>query len=177
MNLLFIYGPPAVGKLTIAEELAYLTGYKLFHNHLTMDLAKEIYPEFNEMRFKLVDTLRLNVFEYAAKNNTDLIFTFVHDGDTVDDTFTKETVAIIERSGGNVYFVELTASDDILLERVSNESRKRFHKLKDPHILKNQLAQNLYRTPLPYSNILKIDTSTINPSQTAKEIVTHFKLP
>ena len=34
MKHLFLYGAPAVGKLTVAKELADLTGYKLFHNHL-----------------------------------------------------------------------------------------------------------------------------------------------
>jgi tRNA uridine 5-carbamoylmethylation protein Kti12 len=32
MKLIFLYGPPAVGKLTVAQELVTLTGYKLFHN-------------------------------------------------------------------------------------------------------------------------------------------------
>lgn len=34
MRLIFIYGLPATGKLTVAQELAKRTGYKLFHNHL-----------------------------------------------------------------------------------------------------------------------------------------------
>jgi hypothetical protein len=38
MKLTFIYGLPATGKLTIAVELAAMTGYKLFHNHLVVDL-------------------------------------------------------------------------------------------------------------------------------------------
>lgn len=58
MNMIFIYGPPAVGKLTVAEELAKITGYKLFHNHLTQDLAREIYPEFGPQRFALADDFR-----------------------------------------------------------------------------------------------------------------------
>jgi shikimate kinase len=176
MNLIFIYGPPAAGKLTVAEELAKQTGYKLFHNHLTMDLVRELYPEFSDLRFKLADRLRLNVFAYAAENNTNLIFTYVHDGDTADDSFTKEVIETIDRSGGNVLFVELTAPDNILLDRVSNESRRRFHKLKDPQILKAQLDQKLYSASLTYPNILKIDTSTMNPSQAVSEIISRYKL-
>ena len=38
MKLIFIYGLPATGKLTVAVELAAMTGYKLFHNHLVVDL-------------------------------------------------------------------------------------------------------------------------------------------
>jgi len=42
MRLIFIYGPPATGKLTVAKELAKLTKYKIFHNHLTVDLIGSV---------------------------------------------------------------------------------------------------------------------------------------
>lgn len=38
-TLVFIVGPPAVGKMTVGHELARRTGLKLFHNHHTIDLA------------------------------------------------------------------------------------------------------------------------------------------
>ncbi len=37
-NLIFIFGPPAVGKMTVGQELAKITDYKLFYNHMTIDL-------------------------------------------------------------------------------------------------------------------------------------------
>ncbi|MEO1956129.1 MAG: AAA family ATPase, partial [Gammaproteobacteria bacterium] len=37
MKVIFLYGPPASGKLTIAKKLADKTGISLFHNHLTFD--------------------------------------------------------------------------------------------------------------------------------------------
>lgn len=42
MKLIYIYGPPASGKLTVAKELEKLTKYKLFHNHLINDVISEI---------------------------------------------------------------------------------------------------------------------------------------
>ena len=30
--LVYLYGPPAAGKLTIAEKVRALTGFRLFHN-------------------------------------------------------------------------------------------------------------------------------------------------
>ena len=38
MKLIVIYGPPAAGKLTVAKELSKLTGFKVLHNHITIDL-------------------------------------------------------------------------------------------------------------------------------------------
>ena len=43
MKLVFIYGPPGVGKLTVAKELSNLTGFKLFHNHVSIDFASSVF--------------------------------------------------------------------------------------------------------------------------------------
>ena len=129
MKLIFIYGPPAVGKLTVAEELTALSGFKLFHNHLTLDLIKHIYPEHDHIRFKLVDKIRLNVFEYTVKNGTNLIFTYAYDGDEYETQFIKDAHNIVTKHDGQVHFVQLRAPKTVLLERLENESRKKFHKL------------------------------------------------
>lgn len=50
MKLIFIYGSPAVGKLTVAKELSKKIGYPIFHNHLTVDLAKVLF-DFEDKRF------------------------------------------------------------------------------------------------------------------------------
>ncbi len=44
MKVIFLYGPPAVGKLTIAKVIAEKTGYKLLHNHLIVNPIAEIFP-------------------------------------------------------------------------------------------------------------------------------------
>ncbi|MBB5075940.1 hypothetical protein [Nonomuraea endophytica] len=36
-TLLCIVGPPAVGKMTVGNAIANRTGYKLFHNHLSVE--------------------------------------------------------------------------------------------------------------------------------------------
>lgn len=176
MNLIFIYGPPASGKLTIAEELVKQTGYRLCHNHLTMDLAREIYPEFNELRFNLVDKLRLDVFEYAAQHGTNLISTVVYGGGEDDEKFVADVVSAIKNADGDVHFVELTAPDEVLLDRVDNESRQRFHKLKDREVLKAKLEGKLLSNSVPYEDVLKIDTSTMSPSEAAAAIAQHFDI-
>ena len=33
MKLVIIFGPHAVGKMTVGQELAKITDLKLFHNH------------------------------------------------------------------------------------------------------------------------------------------------
>ena len=59
VDLVLLHGPPASGKLTIAKELSDLVGARVFHNHLTLDIAKSLLtfgdPEF----WDLVRDLRL----------------------------------------------------------------------------------------------------------------------
>ena len=38
MQLVFIHGPAACGKFTVASEFATLSSMRPFHNHLTVDL-------------------------------------------------------------------------------------------------------------------------------------------
>lgn len=176
MKLLILYGPPAVGKLTIADELVKLTGFKLFHNHLTQDLARELYPEFGEQRFKLVDKIRLDVIEYAAQQNTDLIYTFVYSGDGADDAQLNSVVGAVENAGGSILFVELSAKPEDIVQRVSNPSRTKFHKLTNPDVIRGQLKQGRYSASIKYDGVYKLDTSQIDPRTTAEKIVDHFSL-
>ena len=36
MKFILIFGPQAVGKMTVGQELQKITGLKLFHNHMTL---------------------------------------------------------------------------------------------------------------------------------------------
>ena len=39
LKFVTIIGPQAVGKMTVGQELAKITGLKLFHNHMTIELV------------------------------------------------------------------------------------------------------------------------------------------
>jgi hypothetical protein len=165
-----------VGKLTVATELSKLTGIKLFHNHLTQDLVREIYPEFDEKRFKLVQKIRIDVIEYAAENNTDLLFTFVHSGDESDNAYIAKIVDTVRSVDGQVMFVQLIAKTEDILNRVDNDSRKKFHKLTDADILKTKLTNGEWRSAVAYDDIYEVDTSLLDAKQAARRIVDHFNL-
>ncbi|MFY9484436.1 MAG: hypothetical protein WAP74_02320 [Patescibacteria group bacterium] len=66
MKLIFMYGPPAAGKLTVAKKLAKLTGYKIFHNQLTVDLITSIFPVKSAAFRKFNPKFRLEIFAAAA---------------------------------------------------------------------------------------------------------------
>lgn len=72
MNLVLIYGPPAVGKLTVATELAQLTGFRLLHNHLIGDLARAVFEFLSPEYSQLVRTVRAEVLRTAAMDDVDI---------------------------------------------------------------------------------------------------------
>ena len=43
MKLVVLFGPPAVGKLTVAREVAARMGWRLFHNYLAVDVALSVH--------------------------------------------------------------------------------------------------------------------------------------
>ena len=99
MKLIFFYGPPASGKLTIAEKLSERTGIPLFHNHLSRDLIKNIYGDRLNENYALVDRIRFDVLDYCSKNQTDLIFTYVYAGG-FDDVAVKGYIKAVENNNG-----------------------------------------------------------------------------
>src|SRR2546423_9033370 len=80
MKLIFLFGMPGVGKLTVAREVAELSGFRLFHNHLTVDLVGSLF-EFGSQPFvELRETVWLASFAQAVEAGIDgLIFTFAFD--------------------------------------------------------------------------------------------------
>jgi hypothetical protein len=107
MKLIFLHGLPGVGKLTVARELAALTGFRLFHNHLAVDLVMSVF-EFGSQPFvELREMIWLAVFSRAVEARlAGLIFTFAYDR-TVRRGFIEKVRSTVESDGGEVLFVEL----------------------------------------------------------------------
>ncbi len=67
MKLIILYDPPAVGKLTVAKTLVDSTGYKLFHNHLTVDPVISIFPRGTKSSVNMVRQIRYMMLAGAAR--------------------------------------------------------------------------------------------------------------
>lgn len=176
MKLIFLYGPPAVGKLTIAKELQTELGYKLFHNHMLINVLGEIFGYDKPERRKLVREFRLRILEEAARDNIDMIITIGNAGSAIFDYF-DQLIDAVEANGGKIYFVHLTADRETLLKRVNNSSRKRHGK----HLIKERLEETLLKFPDIFDKYSKrehltIDTRKLSPQEAAEIIIKHYKL-
>ncbi|MBM2623230.1 AAA family ATPase [Actinoplanes sp. LDG1-06] len=124
-TLLFVIGPPAVGKMTVGNAIAARTGFRVFHNHLTIEPVLRFF-EFGTPPFqRLVESFRQGVLsEVAASDLPGLIFTFVwafdHPGDAAAVAAYAEPFV---KRGGRVLFLELEASQEERLKRNVGEDR------------------------------------------------------
>ncbi|WP_458110992.1 AAA family ATPase [Arthrobacter sp. R1-13] len=124
MRLLVIFGPPAVGKMTVGREIAQQSDFRLFHNHTLIEPLLEVFdygtPPFN----RLLSEWREQVVEEAAMSGTDLLFTFVWglEQQAEADELTRYIRPYVEK-GADVAFVELSADLDTRLRRNRTELR------------------------------------------------------
>lgn len=176
MKLIFIYGSPAVGKLTVAEEIAKLTDFKLFHNHLTFDLTISFFPLRSKNFMKFLYKLRLDIIEHIAKEDmANIIFTFCY-APCEDKKFVKEITKLVKKYKGQIYFVHLTCDKKELIKRVKSESRKEYKKINNEKDLLKDLQTFDYYKKIDSVESLEINNTTMSPIETAMKIIKYFKI-
>ena len=174
MKLVILYGPPGVGKLTVGRELATLTGFKLFHNHLTVDLVAAVFDFKTRPFIDLRDRIWLLVFDRAIEEGVEgMIFTFASFR-TVREDFIQDVINRVERAGGTAYPVHLNCDLEELLRRVQEPSRS--NKLQSPEHLHEWMKT--YESKLPALNRepLTIDNTRLPPAKAAAKIARRLGL-
>lgn len=171
MRLLFLYGRPAVGKLTIARAVAARTGARLFHNHLTVNLALSLYafgsPGFVELREQIWSA----VFSRAVADRLPLlIFTF-NPENTVPQRFVDELFAKITAAGGEVIPVEILAGEKEIEARLGSESRRLEGKTLDAGTYRKLRDTGAFDSPVIPSPRLRLDTGAMDAAAAADRIV------
>lgn len=77
MKFILIFGPQAVGKMTVGHELTKITELKLFHNHMSIELFHPFFG-FGSETWRLSSIVRRELFEsFASSNQYGLIFTYL----------------------------------------------------------------------------------------------------
>ncbi|PGV53426.1 AAA family ATPase [Bacillus sp. AFS037270] len=186
MKFVLIFGPQAVGKMTVGHELEKRTDLKLFHNHMTIELVTPFFEYGTKEGNRLVSLFRQEIFEAVAKSDLyGLIFTFVWAFDLQADwDYVDHISEIFESSGGTVYFVELEAD---LKERI--ERNKSPHRLEHKPTKRNLewSEANLKKSMKKYrlnsldgeikkKNYLKINNTNLSAEEVAKMIKDRFQL-
>jgi hypothetical protein len=176
MDLVFLYGAPSVGKLTIATEIAQRTGFRLFDNHVSVDFALAIFERGTRPYARLLKTSRLVAIEAAARADVSVIFTFVYAFPN-DDPFLRRLFHAVERHSGRVCPVRLVCEDAVAELRVADAQRVRRQKLVSVAALRHYRQVYDMSRAIPHKQSLVLDTGQLLPTEAAQRIITHFGLP
>ena len=154
----------------VATELQRRTSFRLFHNHLTVNAMRSVFDFGTDAFSEVIHRLRLDVFETAARNGVDIIFTnnsawAVPGGRGLFAAFAQDARERVESAGGRTVFVQLSAPASVLEARVGERSRQEHGKLLDPARLKEMLR--LFDPAPLHPEDLAIDTSTASPEEAA----------
>jgi hypothetical protein len=176
MKLVFIYGLPATGKLTVAQEFAAITGYKLFHNHLAVDLLLSVFDFGTPAFVQLREDIWLSVFDQACRAQLPgLIFTFAPEP-TVRPSFIPEALRLVTTAKGEINFIELVCPLPELKRRIDSPSRLQFQKLTSVSLFEQLHACGGFDAKYMPRPTLSIDTSLCTPLQAATQIVNTLDL-
>ncbi|MFD3449376.1 AAA family ATPase [Microbacteriaceae bacterium 4G12] len=185
MKFVLVFGPQAVGKMTVGQELAKITDLKLFHNHMTIDLLEPFFGFSSEM-WRLSTLFREEIFEsFAKSDHYGMIFTFVWAFNHEEDwEFVEKICNIFSSKGADLYFVELEADVEERLNR-----NKTPHRLEHKPTKRNieQSEYDLLNTMEKYrlnskegeiqqKNYLKLNNTNMSAEEVAQVIQHKFNL-
>ena len=187
MHFVFVFGPPAVGKMTVGRALSARTGYKLLHNHMTVEPVLDIF-EFGSPPFgRLVSEFRRRIIEEALAADLDgLVFTMVWGLELDEDrTLVSSYVDLVHAAGGRVSFVELSADLGERLLRNRTELRlaeKRSKRdlefshgnvlaLEENYVMNTGGARTLGEDVLDGCEHLRIDNTALSADEVADRVV------
>ena len=186
MKLIIIFGPQAVGKMTVGHELEKITKLKLFHNHMTIELVNPFFSYSAKTGKRLVELFRNEIFKEVAKSNMEgLIFTFIWAFNEKDDwDYIEKICNIFESEGGEVCFVELEADIDerikrnITPHRLEHKPTKRDTNKSEKNLKESmdKFRMNSKEGEIKKDNYIRINNTNLKPEEVANIIKQRFSL-
>lgn len=182
-NLVIITGPLAVGKMTVAEALKEKTGYNLMINHDSIEVSDKIFGFATPAQKEFNLLIREMAFDVAIKHNESIIFTMaLHFDDKEKMNSLIDLKKRFEKTGGQLYFIELFAGLDVRLER--NTTPHRLEKKKSKQDLEwsrrnlinshNNHKLNSDDGEYLFENHMKINNENLSPQEVAEMIVNKY---
>jgi len=169
MHMIFIHGPAASGKLTVAKALQRINGFRLFHNHFAVDAALALF-EFGTPAFvRLREAIWLSAFAEAADTGQSFIFTF-HPEASVRAGFIREVVESIQTRGGRVHFVALECREEEIERRLTNAGRSEFRKLTSLDDYRRLRSIGAFQFPGLPEPVITVRTDLLEPEEAAQAI-------
>ena len=182
-TLVLIFGPSAVGKMTVGQALCEITGFKLLVNHMVVDLVTEFVPFGVPAYQRMTRVMYLELLDGAAEHGTSVVMTFaiVFNSPKAREMIDDLSAPFLTR-GGQAYFVELAAPLAVRVQRNETENRRRHKKVdwSTPERLAEMEHWGRWNTqgdaPYPDRHLV-IDDTDVPPDEAARMAVDRFGLP
>lgn len=175
MNTLIINGAPAVGKLAVAREISYKTGFKILNHNLTCDVSKSICQWESKEYYQLNDILWIEIFSFFIENGADsIVFTFCY-SENMYQEFINRLIKMFSESRSSLYQAYLTCSPEAQRRRVIEPERKRFGKIASIEEL-DAFQSRRRLIEIPCIPTVHIDNTLLMPHEVAERILKHFSL-
>ncbi|MFZ3578836.1 AAA family ATPase [Virgibacillus sp. DJP39] len=185
MKFVLLFGPQAVGKMTVGQELARTTDLKLFHNHMTIDLLEPFFGFTPEM-WRLSSLFREEIFKtFSRSDSYGMIFTYVWAFNKKEDWEAVEKMcAIFNSEKADVYFVELEADTKERLirnrtpNRLEHKPTKRNIEQSERNLLDSlkDLRLNSIEGEIDRKNYVKINNTNLSAGEVAQMVKDEFNL-
>lgn len=177
MELVIIYGPPGSGKFSTARELGRIAGYRVFHNHLTIDPLRAVFDLNSHCYIRLRDRYRKLIVEAAAKAHMKgIVFTYAYGGTKDEDRLLGSLARMVRGRGGKAHFVKLHCSKKELRSRITNSFRRSHGKIASTRALRMEINSRDVFSSVPSSESFEIDNTRVSARRVARMIKAHYGL-
>ena len=174
-----LIGMPAVGKYTVAKELAAITGARLVDNHSIANvifnlIAVDGVTPLPPGTFSHVGRVRATVMDMiadVAPRDLSYVFTIVLAGNNPAEQVIFDRMVEVAGLRGSLFVpVLLSCRTEELIERAATDSRIQRMKLIDPLKIA-EMNDGLPQFETDHPNTLRLDTSDSPPEETARRIL------
>jgi len=180
--IIYVVGPPGVGKLTTAKQLARVAGCRVIDNHYWLNpifgliqqdgitpLPKGIWPLTDQVRSAVLETV-------AVHSPPDWSFVFTHAA-VADPAHHEDDLAIADdlagigrRRGANMLAVRLSCGAEELARRIAAPGRRELMKEANAETAHGNAARGPFDPRWPLT--MTIETTNLSVEQTVERILT-----
>ena len=177
-TVIYLVGPPGVGKMTIGRILANALDARLVHNHLWLNpvfsliepdgkttLPREVWP--------LVAQIRHAVFETATTlvpASQNLVFTHAAVTENeLNETIAQDIIRVARKREARLLVAQLTCSPEILAARVLSHERRLLLKEVDAHAAR--VNANFPPFDVKHPSKFHLNTTNLEAQDSAREIL------